>query len=96
MLRLNTAVPPAKDPKAFGLLAGDLAGFPNGRRIEDDVVSISIRAIAGVTFALVDETFKPDAAAGLVEQGLSIKNVSSGLLKKFPFLGTPFDGFDNP
>jgi hypothetical protein len=96
MLRLNTAVPPAKDPKAFGLLAGDLAGFPNGRRIEDDVVSISIRAIAGVTFALVDATFKPDAAAGLVEQGLSIKDVSSGLLKKFPFLGTPFDGFDNP
>jgi len=96
MLRLNTAVPPAKDPKAFGLLAGDLAGFPNGRRIEDDVVSISIRAIAGVTFALVDQTFKPDAAAGLVEQGLSIKNVSSKLLKKFPFLGTPFDGFDNP
>jgi hypothetical protein len=96
MLRLNTAVPPAKEPKAFGLLAGDLAGFPNGRRIEDDVVSISIRAIAGVTFALVDETFKPDAAAGLVEQGLSIKNVSSGLLKKFPFLGTPFDGFNNP
>jgi hypothetical protein len=96
MLRLNTAVPPTKDPKAFGLLAGDLAGFPNGRRLEDDVVSISIRAIAGVTFALVDETFKPDAAAGLVEQGLSIKDVSSGLLKKFPFLGTPFDGFDNP
>ncbi|HEX5202597.1 DUF4331 domain-containing protein [Paractinoplanes rhizophilus] len=96
MLRLNTAVPPAEEPKAFGVLAGDLAGFPNGRRIEDDVVSISIRAIAGVTFALVDETFEPDAAAGLVEQGLSIKNVSSGLLEKFPFLGTPFDGFDNP
>jgi len=96
MLRLNTAIPPTKDPKAFGLLAGDLAGFPNGRRIEDDVVSISIRAIAGVTFALVDATFKPDAAAGVVEQGLSIKNVSSKPLNKFPFLGTPFDGFDNP
>ena len=96
MLRLNTAIPPTKDPKAFGLLAGDLAGFPNGRRVEDDVVSISIRAIAGVTFALVDGTFKPDAAAGLVEQGLSIKNVTSKPLKKFPFLGTPYDGFDNP
>jgi hypothetical protein len=71
MLRLNTVVPPAKEPNAFGLLGGDLAGFPNGRRIEDD-------------------------AASLVEQGLSIKDVSSGLLKKFPFLGTPFDGFDVP
>src|SRR4051794_1478894 len=96
MLRLNTAVPPAKDPKGFGLLAGDLAGFPNGRRIEDDVVSISIRAIAGVTFALVDSTFKADAAAGQVEQGLSIKDVSAPLLKHFPYLPTPFDGFDNP
>jgi hypothetical protein len=96
MLRLNTVVPPAKEPNAFGLLGGDLAGFPNGRRIEDDVVSISIRAIAGVTVPLVDAKFKPDAAASLVEQGLSIKDVSSGLLKKFPFLGTPFDGFDVP
>ncbi|GAA0569009.1 DUF4331 domain-containing protein [Paractinoplanes ferrugineus] len=96
MLRLNTAIPPVKEPKKFGILDGDLAGFPNGRRIEDDVVSISIKAVAGVTFALVDEKFKPDAAAGLVEQGLSIKNSSAGLLKKFPFLGTPFDGFNNP
>ena len=96
MLRLNTAVPAAKEPNAFGLLGGDLAGFPNGRRIEDDVVSISIRAIAGVTVPLVDEKFKPDAAAALVEQGLSIKNVTSKPLKKFPFLGTPFDGFNNP
>jgi Domain of unknown function (DUF4331) len=96
MLRLNTVVPPTKEPNPFGLLGGDLAGFPNGRRIEDDVVSISLRAIAGVTVPLVDEKFKPDAAAAQVEQGLSIKDVSSGLLKKFPFLGTPFDGFDNP
>jgi hypothetical protein len=96
MLRLNTAIPPSKKEDGFGLLGGDLAGFPNGRRIADDVVSISIRAIAGVTVPLVDAKFKPDAAAGLVEQGLSIKDVSSGLLKKFPFLGTPFDGFNNP
>jgi hypothetical protein len=96
MLRLNTAIPPSKEPNAFGLLGGDLAGFPNGRRIADDVVSISLRAIAGVTVPLVDATFKPDAAAALVEQGLSIKDASAKLLKKVPFLGTPFDGFDNP
>ncbi|GIM93081.1 DUF4331 domain-containing protein [Paractinoplanes toevensis] len=96
MLRLNTAIPPVKAPKKFGILDGDLAGFPNGRRIEDDVVSISIKAVAGATFALVDDTFKPDAASGLVEQGLSIKDASAPLLKKFPFLGTPFDGFNNP
>ena len=73
-----------------------MAGFPNGRRIADDVVSISLRAVAGATFPLIDKNFKPDDAAGLVEQGLSIKNASAGLLKSFPYLGTPFDGFNNP
>ncbi|WP_250035218.1 DUF4331 domain-containing protein [Paractinoplanes maris] len=96
MLRLNTAVPPAKEPSKFGILGGDLAGFPNGRRIADDVVSISVRAIAGATLPLVEKDFEPDAAASLVEQGLSIKDASAPLLKKFPYLGTPFDGFGNP
>jgi hypothetical protein len=96
MLRLNTVVPPSKEENPFGILGGDLAGFPNGRRVADDVVSISLRAIAGATFPLVDATFKPDAAASQVEQGLSAKNLSSKPLKHFPYLGTPFDGFDNP
>ena len=96
MLRLNTAIPPSKEENPFGLLGADLAGFPNGRRIADDVVSISLRAIAGVTVPLVNADFKPDDAAALVEQGLSIKNVSSDLLKKFPYLPTPLDGFNNP
>ncbi|MEU4562293.1 DUF4331 domain-containing protein [Actinoplanes sp. NPDC023936] len=96
MLRLNTAIPPAKKENKFGVVGGDLAGFPNGRRIADDVVSISLRAIAGATVPLVNPDFEPDAAAAAVEQGLSIKDASAGLLKKFPFLGTPFDGFGNP
>jgi hypothetical protein len=96
MLRLNTVVPPSKEENPFGILGGDLAGFPNGRRIADDVVSISLRAIAGATFPLVDETFKPDAAASQVEQGLTPKDVSAKALKHFPYLGLPFDGFDNP
>ncbi|MEU4424966.1 DUF4331 domain-containing protein [Actinoplanes sp. NPDC024001] len=96
MLRLNTAIPPAAKENKFGLLGGDLAGFPNGRRIADDVVSISLRAIAGATVPLVNADFEPDAAAAAVEQGLSIKDSSAKLLKKFPYLGTPFDGFGNP
>jgi hypothetical protein len=96
MLRLNTAIPPAEKPNKFGLLGEDLAGFPNGRRVADDVVSISLRAIAGVTVPLVDEAFQPDEAAALVEQGLSIKDSGAKLLGEFPYLGTPFDGFTNP
>jgi hypothetical protein len=96
MLRLNTAIPPAAEPNKFGLLGEDLAGFPNGRRVADDVVSISLRAIAGVTVPLVDETFEPDEAAALVEQGLGVKDSGADLLDEFPYLGIPFDGFSNP
>ena len=96
MLRLNTAIPPAKKPNRFGVLGGDLAGFPNGRRVTDDVVTIALRAIAGLTFPLVDETFTPDEAAGAVNQGLSAADVTAPFLKRFPYLGVPYDGFNNP
>ena len=48
MLRLNMAIPPAAKPNRFGVLAGDVAGFPNGRRLADDVVDIELRVVAGV------------------------------------------------
>jgi hypothetical protein len=96
MLRLNTAIPPAEKPNALGVVGGDVAGFPNGRRVEDDVVTISLRAIAGLTLALVDKTFTPDGAASLVTDGLTPADVKAGFLKSFPFLGTPLDGFNNP
>ena len=96
MLRLNTAIPPAAKPNALGVVGGDVAGFPNGRRPTDDVVTIALRAVAGVTFALIDKNFKPDAAAGQVNQGLSAGNVKSPFLNSFPFLGTPYDGFSTP
>ena len=54
MLRLNVAIPPTDKPNPLGLLGGDLAGFPNGRRVSDDVVTIELRAIAGVTYPLVN------------------------------------------
>ncbi len=46
-LKLNLGVPPAADPKALGVLAGDLAGYPNGRRLTDDVVDIALQVVAG-------------------------------------------------
>ena len=50
LLRLNTGVPPTPYAKRsrLGLLAGDAAGFPNGRRLTDDVVDIAARAVAGI------------------------------------------------
>jgi len=50
MLRLNTGVAPTPEPsrKRLGLLAGDAAGFPNGRRVSDDVTDILFRALGGI------------------------------------------------
>jgi len=46
-LKLNLGVPPAADPQPLGALAGDLAGYPNGRRLTDDVVDIALQVVAG-------------------------------------------------
>jgi hypothetical protein len=94
MLRLNVAVPPASDPNPLGLIGGDAAGFPNGRRVADDVVTIELRAIAGVTYPLVDKSYKPDAAASLITQGITPS--SSRYLSTFPYVGDPYDGYDTP
>jgi uncharacterized protein DUF4331 len=53
LLRLNTGVPPTAPDSAsrLGLLGGDPAGYPNGRRLLDDVTDISLRAVAGVLAA---------------------------------------------
>ncbi len=59
MLRLNTSIAPSASPNIYGLLGGDLAGFPNGRRVTDDVVAIELRAIAGVTYPLIDKSSCP-------------------------------------
>jgi hypothetical protein len=47
MLRLNMSIPPAAAPNRMGVLAGDVAGFPNGRRLTDDGVDIAIQAVEG-------------------------------------------------
>jgi hypothetical protein len=98
MLRLNTSIRPTPPDKQsiYGLLGGDAAGFPNGRRVTDDVVAIELRAIAGVTYALVNKSFTPDAAAGQLTDGLTPASVSSPYLGHFPYLGVPYSGFDNP
>ncbi len=96
LVRLNTAIPPSTSPNPLGIIGGDLAGFPNGRRVFDDVVSIELRAIAGATVPLVDKSYTPDAAAGQVTDGLTMASVPSGYLDVFPYLGVPYSGFSTP
>jgi Domain of unknown function (DUF4331) len=97
-LRLNLAILPTPTSSSkfslFGLLGDDPAGFPNGRRVSDDVLSIELRAIAGVTYALVDKTFTPDPAAGELTEGLT--PAANRYQPTFPYLASPLDGFDTP
>jgi Domain of unknown function (DUF4331) len=96
LLRLNMAIPSATTPNILGILGGDLAGFPNGRRVFDDVFTIELRALAGVTIPLVDHSFTPDANASKFTDGLDPSKINSPFLARFPYLGVPYDGFDNP
>ncbi|WP_329561270.1 DUF4331 domain-containing protein [Kitasatospora sp. NBC_01266] len=96
MLRLNVAVPPATNPNILGLVAGDPAGFPNGRRVFDDVVTVELRAIAGLTLPLVDPSFTPDGAASVITDGLTPADLGTPYLNSFPYLGVPFDGYHTP
>jgi Domain of unknown function (DUF4331) len=92
-LRLNVAIPPTPSAKTspLGVVGGDLAGFPNGRRVFDDVVTIELRAIAGLTYPLVNSSYTPDAAASAVTDGLT--SASTSYLGQFPYLDTPQSGF---
>jgi hypothetical protein len=94
MLRLNVAIPPSSSPNPLGLLGNDVAGFPNGRRVFDDVVTVELRAIAGATYGLIDHTFTPDAAATAISENL--QPPASRYQTSFPYLGLPHDGFSTP
>jgi hypothetical protein len=100
VLRLNVAIPPTNtNPSNLGLVGGDPAGYPNGRRVFDDVATIELRAIAGATLPLVDPSYKPDAAAGAITPGLTsgptdvMAMGTENYLPSFPYLGTPYSGF---
>ena len=86
-LRLNVAIPPSATPSRLGLLGGDVAGFPNGRRVTDDVVDIELRAVLGGTPFTPQFNVAPNNAVG---DGVSTN--FEGFLTRFPYLQTPNQG----
>ena len=87
MLRLNVAIAPTTNPNRLGVLGGDTAGFPNGRRVGDDVTDIAIRAMAGAT------PLTPSFNTGINAQlgdGVFMNDVP--YLTTFPYLGLPHPG----
>ena len=83
-LKINLGVPPASGaPDRMGVLGGDKAGFPNGRRLEDDVVDIELQVVAGV--------LKGNA----VPLGDGVDENDKPFLATFPYLAAPDSGFDS-
>jgi hypothetical protein len=96
LLRLNLAVPPTTNPKKIsnlGVLGGDPAGFPNGRRVFDDVTTIELRAIAGLTIPLTYPTYKKDAILSTDKLRDGTTYTNAPLLNTFPFVAPPASGY---
>ena len=87
MMRLNVAIGPSASPSRLGLLGGDVAGFPNGRRVFDDVVDIALRAVAGGTPFTPATNIAPNNVLG---DGVSNNDLL--FLTRFPYLSTPHSG----
>ncbi len=103
LLRLNMAISPSytdpnvgtDSPKRLGLLGGDIDGFPNGRRVFDDIIDIELRAVAGVTLPFVNPSFTPDDAAAKLADRIPEPANDVPYLATFPYLGTPNEGFEH-
>jgi hypothetical protein len=86
MIRLNLAIAPTASVgqgNRLGVLGGDLAGWPNGRRLEDDVIDIAERAVGG---ALIGHPLP-------LGDGVNANDVP--YLTTFPYQADPFRGYEN-
>jgi hypothetical protein len=82
-LRINLSVPPSANPNRMGVLGGDNAGFPNGRRLGDDVVDIEEQAVAGFL------------KGHKVPLGDGVDGNDVPYLTHFPYAAAPHQGFAN-
>jgi len=97
LLRLNTGIAPTAavgHGNRLGVLSGDLAGFPNGRRLEDDVVDIDLRAFAeGYGSFLHGLLGLPNRSPNnLLGDGVDANDRM--FRADFPYIATPFSGYE--
>ena len=93
LLRLNTGVAPTPPASAsrLGLLGGDAAGFPNGRRLYDDVTDIALRLVVGGVLAAPFPGYNP-AVGGRIGDGVNVNDTA--YKTTFPYLGEAPSGRD--
>ena len=85
-LKINLGVPPAASENRFGVLANDVAGFPDGRRLADDVTDIELRVIGGALL-------KPEDGGKQLPLGDGVDRNDKPFRSTFPYVATPRDGF---
>ncbi|WP_338675635.1 DUF4331 domain-containing protein [Streptomyces sp. SCSIO 30461] len=83
-LRLNTSIAPTHEPKRLGVLDGDKAGFPNGRRLTDDVIDISLQVVEGELLGQKNDL------------GDAVNANDQDFEKKFPYVALPTSGSRGP
>ncbi|KOG43408.1 DUF4331 domain-containing protein [Streptomyces resistomycificus] len=83
-LRLNTSIKPASDPKRLGVLDGDNAGFPNGRRLTDDVIDASLQVVEGELLGAKNDL------------GDAVDKNDKDFEKAFPYVALPTEGSRGP
>ncbi|WP_369168229.1 DUF4331 domain-containing protein [Streptomyces sp. R28] len=84
MLRLNTSIEPAAEPKRLGVLDGDNAGFPNGRRLTDDVIDASLQVVEGELLGAKNDL------------GDAVDKNDKDFEKAFPYVALPTEGSRGP
>jgi hypothetical protein len=87
-LKLNLGVSPSANPNRFGALAGDTAGFPNGRRLTDDVVDIELRVIAGALLPA-------NMGGKQIPLGDGVDRNDKPFRAQFPYVALANDGFNS-
>jgi hypothetical protein len=83
VLRLNVTIPVTEGPKRLGVLAGDNQGWPNGRRLGDDVIDIAEQAVGGFL------------KGKKLPLGDGVDGDDVALLPSFPYVADPQSGFAN-
>jgi hypothetical protein len=82
-IKLNLGTAPAATENRFGVIGGDTAGFPNGRRLGDDVVDIELQVVAGFL------------KGNKVPLGDGVDRNDKPYLSVFPYLAAPHSGFES-
>ena len=98
LLRLNVAIAPTADVgkgNVLGVLNKDLAGFPNGRRLEDDVTDIELRAVADGYGTFLNGAFGLPNNSPNNQVGDGVNKNDMPFLSSFPYVATPHQGYEH-